>query len=163
MIDAAPATQARAVDDWNPAHCGDSYMRILADGSWLHEGRPIARAELVRLFASILRREADGSFVLVTPGEKLAIAVDDAPFVAVEVASEGAGETRRLAFRLNTGEVVVAGAAHPLTLRDARPYLGVRRGLEARVERAVFYELVEMALADGADGIWSEGSYFALG
>ena len=159
---AADGMAARPVRDWHPAHCGDSHMRILASGEWLHEGRPIARPELVRLFASILRREPDGGYVLVTPGEKLTIAVEDAPFVAVELATEGEGATRRLAFRLNTGDVVVAGPAHALTMVDARPYLAVRDGLTARIARAVFYELAEFALAEGHAGLTSDGVWFAL-
>jgi hypothetical protein len=97
------------VEKWNPAHCGDSAMRIARDGTWFHEGSPIGRQAMVRLFSTILRREGDGSFVLVTPVEKLSIEVEDAPFVAVELKSEGEGEARSLAFRLNTGDVVIAG------------------------------------------------------
>lgn len=162
MIAAAEALTERPVEAWHPTHCGNSHMVIKADGSWLHEGNPIHRPQLVRLFASLLRREADGSHVLVTPGEKLTIAVEDAPFVAVEVAFEGEGAARRLAFRLNTGDVVHAGPEHAITSRDGRPYLHVRRGLEARIERAVYYELADMALADGGDEVWSDGARFAL-
>ncbi|HWN82595.1 MAG TPA: DUF1285 domain-containing protein [Candidatus Udaeobacter sp.] len=92
------------VECWDPPHCGDSRMRIARDGTWFHEGSPIGRPAMVRLFSSILRREADGGFVLVTPVEKLAIEVEDAPFNAVEVQTEGAGRERALAFRLNTGK-----------------------------------------------------------
>src|ERR1700754_2280203 len=102
------------VEKWNPEHCGDSAMRIARDGTWYHEGSPIGRAAMVRLFSSILRREPDGSYILVTPVEKLSIAVEDAPFVAVELKTEGEGSERRLAFRLNTDELVVAGPEHPL-------------------------------------------------
>ena len=156
------------VEQWHPSHCGDSAMRIARDGTWFHEGRPIGRPAMVRLFASILRREPDGSFVLVTPVEKLDIAVEDAPFVAVEMKSEGGGRDRSLAFRLNTGDLVLAGPGHRLRL-DARedgphPYLGVRAGLEARLARPVYYELAEIALAEGArpPGVWSGGAFFAL-
>src|SRR5688572_28623583 len=90
------------VDKWQPTHCGDSFMRIARDGTWYHEGRPIRRPEMVRLFSTILRREPDGGFVLVTPAEKLDIEVEDTPFLAVEVKSEGSGKARNLAFRLNT-------------------------------------------------------------
>lgn len=156
-----PPAPARPVHLWNPAHCGHSGMRIEASGRWLHEGRPIARPEMVRLFASILRREPDGSFVLVTPVEKLTIDVEDAPFVAVEMAAEGEGDGQRLAFRLNTGEVLVAGPDHPLAVRDGRPYLLVRPGLEARLDRPVWLELAELALAQ--DGVVrSDGAAFAL-
>lgn len=159
------------VDDWNPEHCGDSGMRILADGSWLHEGSPIGRAALVRLFSTILRREPDGGFVLVTPAEKLSIAVEDAPFVAIELTSEGAGDKRRLGFRTNVGDVIVAGPEHRLTIEDRghgpHPYLRVRGRLDALVARPVYYELAELALdaapdGDGAIGVWSDGAFFAL-
>lgn len=154
------------VERWNPAHCGHSAMRIAADGTWFHEGVPIMRPAMVRLFADILRREPDGRHVLVTPGEKLDIDVDDAAFVATEVKSEGAGTARRLAFRLNTGDVVVAGPDHPIVLDDhgrgAHPYLSVRGGLDALLARPVFYELAEMAMADDATGVWSNGAFFTL-
>jgi hypothetical protein len=123
---------------------------------------------MVRLFSTILRREADGAHVLVTPAEKLAIDVEDAPFVAVEVKSEGQGRDRQLAFRLNTGDLVVAGPAHPLRFDERNgepaPYLAVRGGMEARIARAPYYELAEMALDDGADppGVWSKGIFFAM-
>ncbi|HEV2865820.1 MAG TPA: DUF1285 domain-containing protein, partial [Allosphingosinicella sp.] len=149
------------VERWNPAHCGDSFMRIASDGTWYHEGRPIAREGLVRLFSSILRREPDGSFVLVTPVEKLAIAVDDAPFVAVEMKSEGEGRERNLAFRINTGEVVIAGPEHELRLDGERPYLEIRRGLDAVLARPVYYELAEIGLDEG--GAWSGGLFFRFG
>lgn len=155
------------VDSWNPAHCGHSAMRIAADGTWFHEGSPIARPAMVRLFATILRREPSGRHVLVTPAEKLDIDVDDAPFVAIELKSEGVGETRRLAFRLNTGDVVVAGPDHALAVADhgrgEHPYLRVRGGLDALIARPVFYELAEMALAEDASGLWSDGTFFELG
>lgn len=151
------------VDKWNPSHCGDSEMRIARDGTWFHQGGPIGRQEMVRLFSTILRREPDGGFVLVTPAEKLDIEVEDAPFVAVEVKSEGQGPARSLAFRLNTGDLVVAGPGHPLRLGE-RPYLAVRAGLDALIARPVYYELAELALAEGTDplGLWSGGAFFPL-
>jgi len=108
------------VEQWNPAHCGDSEMRIAADGTWFHQGSPIGRKEMVRLFSTILRREPDGSFVLVTPVEKLSIEVEDAPFIAVEMTSEGAERDRRIAFRLNTGDLILADADHRLSRRNGR-------------------------------------------
>jgi len=156
------------VEQWNPTHCGDSDMRIARDGTWYHQGSPIGRQAMVRLFSTILRREANGGFVLVTPVEKLDIVVEDAPFVAVEMKAEGEGRTARLAFRLNTGDFVTAGHDHPLRFAAGddgpRPYLHVRGGLEALVARPVYYELVERALADEASppGIWSDGAFFAL-
>lgn len=156
------------VEKWNPAHCGDSDMRIARDGTWFHQGSPIGRIEMVRLFSSILRREADGRHVLVTPGEKLDIAVDDAPFIAVEVKNERTGRDRSLAFRLNTGDLVVADAEHRLRFEERddgpHPYLHVRGGLEALVARSVYYELAEMALDEGSNppGVWSGGAFFPM-
>ena len=156
------------VEKWNPTHCGDSAMRIARDGIWYHEGSPIGRPAMVRLFSTILRRERDGGFVLVTPMEKLDIEVEDAPFVAVELKSEGQGRERMLAFRLNTGDLVVAGPDHPLRFEDREdgphPYLRVRGGLEALVVRPVYYELAALALADGSDppGVWSNGAFFPM-
>ena len=156
------------VERWNPSHCGDSRMRIARDGIWYHEGSPIGRPAMVRLFSTILRREPDGGFVLVTPVEKLTIEVEDAPFVAVELKTEGEGQSRSLAFRLNTGELVVAGARHPLRLgageSGPQPYLEVRPGLDALVARPVYYELAELAIAEGAEppGLWSGGLFFPL-
>jgi len=151
------------VEKWNPTHCGDSDMRIARDGTWYHMGSPIGRQEMVRLFSTILRREPDGSHVLVTPVEKLTIDVEDAPFLAVEMKSDGEGRDRTLAFRLNTGDMVVAGRDHPLRL-GSRPYLAVRAGLEALIARPVYYELAEIALADDSvpPGVCSDGAFFAL-
>jgi hypothetical protein len=156
------------VASWNPTHCGDSEMRIARDGTWFHQGSPIGRPAMVKLFSSILRREPDGSHVLVTPVEKLDIAVEDAAFVAVEVKSEGEGESRRLAFRLNTGDVVIAGPDHPLRFetRDdgPHPYLSVRGGLDALIARPVYYELAALAIGEDATppGLWSDGLFFAM-
>lgn len=154
------------VDKWNPAHCGDSEMRIARDGTWYHQGSPIGRAAMVRLFSTILRREEDGRFVLVTPVEKLDIEVEDAPFVAVELKAEGEGEGMSLAFRLNTGDVVVAGPDRPLRFADGpdgpHPYLLVRGGLEALIARPVYYELAEIALAADPPGLWSGGAFFPM-
>ncbi|WP_380874568.1 hypothetical protein ACFB49_48850 [Sphingomonas sp. DBB INV C78] len=156
------------VERWNPEHCGHSDMRIARDGTWFHQGSPIGREAMVRLFASILRREPDGSHVLVTPVEKLDIDVEDAAFIAVELKSEGTGADRQLAFRLNTGDVIVAGDAHPLRFEDKgdgpHPYLAVRGGLEALIARSVYYELATMALDEDHDppGVWSDGRFFPL-
>lgn len=160
------------VESWHPAREAAIDIVIKADGSWWHEGGEITRPAMVRLFSTILRRETDGSHVLVTPAEKLAITVEDTAFIAVEVKVDGEGSARTLAFRLNTGDVVVAGAGHPLTFADRNgaphPLLHVRgaigNGLEALLARPVFYELAELALADDADApaIWSQGVHFAL-
>jgi len=160
------------VESWNPQHCGHSTMRIARDGTWYHAGSPIGRPAMVRLFSTILRREPDGGYVLVTPAEKLDIDVEDAPFVAVELRSEGEGRERRLAFRLNTDAVVIAGPEHPIRMGEvggevhgeSHPYLLVRNGLEALIARPVFYELAEIAIAEASEpaGVWSDGAFFAL-
>ena len=152
---------------------GDLDMKITRDGTWFYRGSPIARQKLVKLFASVLRREADGSYWLVTPVERGRVTVEDAPFLAVEVNSEGAGTNRRLNFRTNLDEIVAAGPKHPLRVDatasgEPMPYILVRPGLEARLNRPVFYELVELADAergegDGPFGLWSDGMYFDLG
>ena len=171
LADIARLAEAKTlppVESWNPEHCGDSAMRIARDGTWYHDGSPIGRPAMVRLFSTILRREPDGSYVLVTPVEKLDIEVEDAPFVAVEMKCEGEGRGRTLAFRLNTGELIVAGPEHRLRFGRGEdgphPYLHVRRGLEALVGRSVYYELAELALAEGAEppGLWSGGIFFPL-
>jgi hypothetical protein len=159
------------VEQWTPAHQSDSHMRIAADGRWYHQGGLISRPAMVRLFASVLRRETDGRYALVTPFEQQWIEVEDAPLLAVELKSEGTGDQRRLAFRLNTDELVVAGPDRPVIMRgdtdEPRPYLGLWRGLEARIERAVYYDLVELALEETDDPdaglpIWSDGACFRL-
>lgn len=157
------------VDQWNPEHCGDSQMRIAADGTWYHMGSAIDRPAMVRLFSTVLRREPDGSHVLVTPVEKLAIAVDVTPFRAVAMTSEGDGEKRRIAFELDHGDAVILGPAHPLIVIEGEhgpsPRIAVRHGLEALIVRPVYYELAAIALAEGHDpaGVWSDGAFFPLG
>ena len=154
------------VERWNPTHCGDSEMRIARDGTWFHQGSPIGRQAMVRLFSTILRREPDGGYVLVTPVEKLDIQVEDAPFVAVEMKAEGSGRDAKLAFRLNTGELLTAGPEHPLrfagTADEPRPYLHVRGRLEALVARPVYYDLAELALENEPPGVWSDGAFFPV-
>jgi uncharacterized protein len=143
------------VERWNPPFCGDIDMRIAADGTWYHDGSPIRRQALVKLFASILRREPDGRIVLVTPVESVGITVEDAPFVAVEMEVEGDGPVRRIAFRTNVDDLVAVDAEHALRFeQDAggglRPYLHVRRDLWALLTRALTYDL--LALAEERDG-----------
>jgi hypothetical protein len=156
------------VDQWNPQRCGDSDMRIARDGTWYHHGQPIRRAAMVRLFSTVLRREPDGRHVLVTPVEKLDIDVESTAFRAVEMQSEGEGRQRQIGFRLDSGDAVILGPDHPLRIvatdHGPSPRLLVRHGLEAELTRAVYYELAELALAEGADppGIWSAGSFFPL-
>lgn len=153
------------VESWQPEHSGDSEMRIAADGKWYHQGGEITRPAMVRAFSSLLRSDADGSHWLVTPQQKLSIEVEDAPFIAVEMHSEGSGTARTLAFRLNSDDLVVAGPDHEITLRGGLPYLHVRGGLWAKLARAVYYELAELALDENSDAptIWSDDVEFAIG
>ena len=156
------------VDQWNPTHCGHSDMRIAKDGTWFYRGSPIGRPAMIRLFSTILRREADGRHVLVTPAEKLDIDVEDAPFLAVELRTEGEGRGRRLAFRLNSGDLVVGDAGDRLCFEDRghgiHPYLHVRGGLEALVARPVYYELANLAIEEAHVplGLWSEAEFFSM-
>ena len=160
--------QLPPVDQWNPRRCGHSEMRIARDGTWYHQGSPIRRPQMVRLFSTVLRREPDGRHMLVTPVEKLEIDVDSTAFRAVEMRSEGEGRERRIAFRLDSGDAVILGPAHPLALVEGEhgpsPRLLVRHGLEAELTRPVYYELAEIALAEGRQppGVWSEGEFFPL-
>ncbi|MFN3584139.1 DUF1285 domain-containing protein [Phenylobacterium sp.] len=153
---------------WNPAHSGEIDIVIRKDGAWVHEGAVIGREALVRLFSTILRRDPDG-FWLVTPVEKLRITVEDAPFTAVRV--DRAGEALR--FVTNVGDEVEAGPEHAIRVEtgeggEPRPYLHVRRGLEALITRPVFYELAEMANARETPhgpmlGVESGGVWFPIG
>ena len=156
------------VDRWNPDHCGDSEMRIARDGTWYHQGRPIRRHAMVRLFSTVLRREPDGSHVLVPPVETLAIEVEATAFRAIEMHSEGEGKERRIALKLDSGDAVIVGPGNRLALvadeHSPSPRVHVRHGLEAELSRPVYYELAELALAEGNDppGIWSGGAFFVL-
>jgi hypothetical protein len=156
------------VDKWNPEHCGNSEMRIAANGTWFHMGSPIPRPEMVRLFSTVLRREPDGSHVLVTPVERLSIEVEVTPFRAIAMTSEGEGERRRIAFELDSGDAVILGPEHPLTVIEDEhgpsPRIAVRHGLEALIVRPVYYELAAIAIVEGRDppGVWSSGMFFPL-
>ncbi|MFM5948087.1 MAG: DUF1285 domain-containing protein [Novosphingobium sp.] len=156
----AAARKLPPVEQWNPKASGDSLMVIKADGRWFHDGGEIRRPAMIRAFAGLLRRDSDGQHWLVTPQEKQAIAVEDAAFLATDVVRTGDA----LAFRLNTDEVVLAGAEHPLVARgDAELpalYLAVRHGAEARVNRSTWLQLVE--LADDALTVASQGAHFSL-
>ena len=148
-------------------------IRIAADGTWFHEGRPIRRPALVKLFATVLKRDSLGDYWLETPIEKGRIQVDDAPFVAVDFDRQGRGRDQSLTFRTNLDQLVTLDRAHALRIDDdpttaaPRPYIHVRDGLEALVLRAVFYRLADLAVEDdrrtGRIGVWSCGSFFDLG
>jgi hypothetical protein len=156
------------VDKWNPQNCGHSEMRIARDGTWYHRGSPINRPAMVRLFSTVLRRDADGTHVLVTPVEKLEIEVETTAFRALEMQSEGRGEGRTIALKLDSGDAVIVGSANPLKLVETgqgpSPRVEVRHGLEAELSRAIYYELAEIALEEGSDppGVWSGGHFFPL-
>jgi hypothetical protein len=158
------------VEQWDPPHCGDIGMRIRADGVWLYQGSPIGRAALVKLFAGVLRKDADGRHYLVTPAEKVDVAVDDAPFLAVEMEVRGAGWAQTLMFRTNVDDIVEAGPQHPLRFAGEpgsgglKPYLLVRGRLEALVTRALYYDLVELAVTEEGRGlgVWSGGAFFLM-
>jgi len=153
---------------WNPPFCGDLDMRIARDGSWYYLGSPINRFELVKLFSSILKLE-DGKYYLVTPVEKVGITVDDAPFVAVDFDASGQGEAQDLTFTTHVGDRATAGPEHPIRVeRDPQtdepsPYVHIRTGLEALIDRKSFYRLVERGVArDGWFGLWSGGAFFRI-
>ena len=156
------------VEKWNPQHCGHSEMRIARDGTWFHQGSPINRPAMVRLFSTVLRREADGSHVLVTPVERLTIDVESTAFRAIELQSEGAGADRKIALKLDSGDAIIVGPEHPLILVETEqrlsPRVHVRHGLEAELSRGIYYELAEIALAEGHEppGVWSGGAFFPL-
>lgn len=156
----ADARKLPPVEQWNPAVSGDSLMVIKADGRWFHDGGEIRRPAMVRAFASLLRRDADGQHWLVTPHERQSIAVEDAAFIATDVVRQGDA----LAFRLNTDEIVVAGPDHQLIARgDAEMpavYLLVRHGAEARINRSTWLQLVELAGDDLT--LASNGARFSL-
>lgn len=153
---------------------GDIDLRIARDGSWYYHGSLIARKPLVRLFATVLRREGEGEYYLVTPAERCRVVVEDAPFVAVELTVGGRGRRQSLEFRTNLDERVVADGGHPIRVdHDSvsggpRPYVMVRDGLEALISRPVYYQLVELGVErkvgdDDLYGVWSDASFFVLG
>ena len=159
------------VHQWNPPFCGDLDMEIRRDGTWFYQGTPIGRAPLVRLFSTILKREGDKYF-LVTPVEKVGLRVEDAPFVAVDFAAAGEGAAQVITFVTNVGDTVIAGADNPIrVIRDAAgepsPYVMVRAGLEALIDRKSFYRLVDLGEAHVVDGVnwfgvWSTGTFFRI-
>ena len=174
-----PADQSPGQTERSPADAAaDAYdIRIARDGTWYHEGTPIGRKPLVKLFASVLWRDDDGGYWLRTPVERGRIVVEDAPFTAVELSVKGEGRGQVLAFRSNLDDWVEAGSAHPLRVvenpdkREISPYILIRDRLEALILRPVYYELAELAVAPPADsaapadclGVWSNGVFFPLG
>jgi hypothetical protein len=157
---------------WDPPFCGDLDMRIATDGTWFYLGTPIGRPALVKLFASVLKRE-DGHYYLVTPVEKVGITVEDAPFLAVEMKVEPSPGGQRLHFRTNVDDWVACGPGHALRFEPEagtgglKPYLHVRRDLWARVTRPLFYDLVELGEERDVDdlrmfGVASQGEFFAM-
>lgn len=156
---------------WNPPFCGDIDMRIARDGTWSYNGTPIGRAPMVRLFSSILKREGDDYF-LVTPVEKVGIKVEDAPFVAVDFIATGSGPEQVLTFTTHVDDTVAAGPDNPIRVeRDANgepsPYVHVRAGLEALIDRKSFYRMVDLGdeyQRDGKNwfGLWSSGAFFPI-
>jgi hypothetical protein len=162
-----------------PAECGDLPFLIKRDGTWLYQGTPINRKELVCLFSSVLRREEDGSWWLQTPAERGRIEVEDAPFIAVELDWTGEGRQQTLSFRTNTDQLITAGPEHPIRIShdlftcEPTPYILIRPGvghfaIEARINRPTYYEMVALSVPEwvGAKrqlGVWSMGKFFSLG
>ena len=169
-----PTDAVPPVHKWNPDFCGDIDMRIARDGTWYYMGTPIGRKALVRLFSRVLRHDSDGRYYLVTPVEKLGIRVDDAPFLAVELVATGEGPDQVLTFRTNVEDAVTADEDHPIRVEidpetgEPSPYVLVRDGLEALINRPVFYQMVDLGVVGkqaGSDlyGVWSGGTFFAIG
>ena len=158
---------------WNPPFCGDIGMRIAADGTWYYMNSPIGRKPLVRLFSTILRRDEDAKYYLVTPVEKCGVEVEDAPFLAVEMTVEGEGHDQRLRFRTNVDDEVTVDKDHPLRFETEegtdglKPYVLVRGRLEALVNRPIFYDLVAAGTVERVDGeewfgVWSSGDFWPM-
>lgn len=159
------------VERWNPERCvNDAGFLIRADGAWVHEGVRMTRESLVRLFATILRKDGDGATYLVTPGEKVRVVVEDAPFLAIRADRQGEGPGQTIAFTTNMGDVAALGPERPLRVTvdrqtgEPRPYVLVRGRLEARILRAPFYELADWGEdgPGGRFGVWSGGAFWPL-
>ena len=177
LLAAQDMSKLSPVETWDPPYRGDIGMAIKSDGIWTYQGSSINRPALVRLFASVLRRDADGGHYLVTPAERVDVVVEDAPFISGEMEVLGAGRGQQLVFRTNVDDIVRCGKDHPLRFKveagsgGLKPYLLVRGRLEALVTRALYYDLVELALsaeerpegiAQDNLGIWSGGQFFEL-
>lgn len=172
-LGSSPQRGPAPVDSWHPPYCGDIGLKIRRDGTWLYRDSPISRAPLVKLFASVLRKDDDGLTYLVTPAEKVDVEVEDAPFLAVEMEVRGEGRSQQLVFRTNVDDVVVCGPEHPLRICEQqpggglKPYVHVRGRLEALLTRALVHDLVALAVEEARDGaslvgIWSSGAFFPL-
>ena len=155
------------VERWNPAYCGEIDMRIAADGAWHYNGSPITRPALVRLFSTVLRRDPE-RYVLVTPVERVGIVVEDVPFLAVEMAVDGDGDRRQIAFRTNVDDLVQVGPGHPLRFEEdetggVKPYVLVRGELWARVTRPLALDLIALGEEREASfGIAVDGTFFPI-
>lgn len=148
----------------------DYGIKILKNGDWLHMGRAITRHNLVKLFASVLKKDEKGDYWLITPAERGRIEVEDVPFIAVEMMTEGAGQAQNIHFRTNLDVIIPLDAAHPLRVvhhpvtGEPAPYILVKDNLEARLTRATYYALADLAVQkDNMMGVWSHGSFHALG
>ena len=171
LVASIKATKSRGLPPvhlWNPPYCGEMDMRIARDGTWFHEGTPIGRPAMVKMFSSILKRE-EGKYFLVTPVEKVGIVVDDAPFVAIDFDVSGEGVDQVLKFVTQVDDFATAGAEHPIRVeRDAEtgepsPYILIRSDLEALIDRKSFYRLVDLgAHHEGWFGVWSGGAFFGI-
>jgi hypothetical protein len=161
------------VERWDPPYCGDIGLKICADGTWVYRDSPIRRPSLIKLFANVLRKDADGRTYLVTPAEKVDVAVEDAPFLAVEMEVDGAGKGQELIFRTNVDDILRCGPEHPLrfSLQEPsgglKPYVRVRGRLDALLTRPLYYDLVGLAgeeMRDGRSvlGLWSGGTFFTM-
>ncbi len=170
IVRAAAGKGPAPVERWNPPYCGDIGLTIRTDGTWTYRGSPIGRMALVKLFARVLRKDADGRTYLVTPAEKVDVEVADAPFLAVEMEVRGNGPGQQIVLRTNVDDIVAIGPEHPLRFAEEpgsgglKPYVRVRGRLEALVTRALYYDLVELAEEgeDGIPGLWSGGVFFRL-
>lgn len=169
---AGTAIGPRPVESWNPPYCGDIGIKIRRDGAWFYQGSIIGRPAIVKLFASILRKDEDEKTYLVTPVEKILVEVEDAPFLAVEMAVTGTGEDQKLTFRTNVDDVVTVSPAHHIRFArqdpggGLKPYILIRGRLEALVTRAVYADLVALAVSGdtlGSLGVWSSGVWWAMG
>ena len=169
-----PRGKVPPVDSWHPEFSGDLDMRIARDGTWHYLGSPIKRRRMVKMFASILRQDDDQRYYLVTPVEKFAITVEDAPFQAVAMDVHDRGPDQVLTFRTNVDDEVMAGPDHAIRMEidaatdEPSPYVHIRGRLEALISRAIFYDLVDLAVDEKRDGevsfgVWSAGVFFPFG